>query len=110
MKSKFIEFKASESSDVRFFYFKLINEERREYSVIIKTIDGTFINASCSCIFGSFFKFSKKNLNEKKECVHVTEAKSLLKLMDYIKDDKNTRDVKEQNDTVAPIEQQNGQS
>jgi len=105
MKSKFVEFKASsEVNGMFFYYFNLISNEK-EYSLIVKVMDGEVISTSCGCVFGSYFKFSKKNLNEKKECYHTKDAISVLKLLGYVKDDEETRDDEIQESPVAKIEQ-----
>jgi len=85
MNCKFTEFKASHTNGVQYFYFDLINSEK-EYSVIIKiNEEGNILNSSCSCIFGSYYKFSKKNMANKYECKHVDSAIEVLKVMGYIK-------------------------
>ena len=85
MDCKFVEFKASQIKDgMQYFYFNLINGGEKEYSVIIKVLNNEVISTSCSCVFGSYFKYSKKNLKEKKDCYHVNNAIEVLKLMKYV--------------------------
>jgi len=85
MDGKFTEFKASHTNGVQYFYFNLINSDK-EYSIIIKVDEeGNILNSSCSCIFGSYYKFSKKNIANKYECKHVNSAIEVLKVMGYVK-------------------------
>jgi len=102
MKSRFIEFKAAEKNGMQFFYFNLINKEEKEYSLIIKVLDGKVLSSNCGCFFGSYYKFSKKNLEMDKNCYHINEAISILKLMGYVYDEE-TRIIEEQEDTVTTI-------
>jgi hypothetical protein len=104
MDGKFIEFKASCANGMQYFYFNLISSEK-EYSIIIKVDEeGNIINSSCSCIFGSYYKFSKKNIANKYECRHVNSAIEVLKVMNYVKTEINNK----HESTVAKVKQQDG--
>jgi len=107
MKSKFTEFKASELRGEQFFYFNLISGDN-SYNIIIRVKDGKFIKGSCSCIFGSYYKFSKSNLNEKKECYHINEALELLNFLGYLYNEERYNKLEES--TVIEAKQQIGES
>lgn len=55
--------------------FKTLHK-KENYSIIFMLKEGRW---SCTCPFGSLFKFSKEKTKQLKECKHVIAAKRLLK-------------------------------
>jgi len=65
---------------------KRIQRDVGEYSVII-TLDseGNFVplKSSCTCIFGSFYKWTKKNLKRGIECWHLKKIRDGIQIKDH---------------------------
>ena len=68
------------------FYFKIFDKGKETVQRIVLT-EGEIIKRmwSCSCEFGSTFRFSKENSKKDIKCKHIAKCISLLKYLDYIK-------------------------
>jgi len=58
------------------YFFKIKNGDDKEYSVNLKYKDGNLIGYHCTCIFYSYYGWSKKNLkkNNPPVCRHIKMA------------------------------------
>ena len=61
---------------------KTKNQKGKEYETILVFINGVLAeNSSCTCPYGSFYRFSKKNKEKKWICRHIlTEYSKLVKI------------------------------
>ena len=53
------------------------NNKGKEYSIKLRINKEVLLIFSCTCKYGSFYRFTKKNIKEKKElCRHIVKAYS----------------------------------
>lgn len=55
------------------YHFKIRNGKNKKYKLNLKFLNDDLIYSNCTCIFGSFFKYTKKNLALNRECYHIKE-------------------------------------
>ena len=86
MNCDFLEFEALHVNGALSFYFELGNRENNRYSINIKVDEeGNILYKNCTCLFGSYYKYSKKNREMNKECRHIKKALEFIKHLGYIK-------------------------
>jgi len=70
--------------------FKSKTEKGKVYSTGIEINDkGEVINYTCSCIYGAFYMWTKKNGNGKKPCCHINH---LIRIFKNIKEVQNAKE------------------
>lgn len=66
------------------FYFRL-SSEFSEYQQRIEVENKEVISWNCTCIFGSAYRFSQKNIMNDTKCKHIHECLNLLIYLGYLK-------------------------
>lgn len=82
-----IEFLRCQNGEDISYYFKIINNNSKEYEQRILINNGEILSHNCTCIFGSIYRFSKENTEKDTKCRHILEDISLLKFLGYLKDE-----------------------
>lgn len=66
-------------------YLEVLGSKGNSYSVKINIKENEIIEWSCSCIFGSLYRFSERNVITNTTCRHIKQAISLLQYLGYLK-------------------------
>ena len=80
MNHKFLEFEVLHVNGTLSFYFEVENSSNKCYSINIKIDEeGNIIHKNCTCVFSSYYKYSKKNMEKNRECSHIKKAINFIK-------------------------------
>jgi len=80
---KIIYFKYLPNGESHSFYFK-VQSNGNVYNQRIQVSEREILDWSCTCIFGSTFRFSEKNMAEDTRCKHSRECINLLVCLGYL--------------------------
>lgn len=80
-----LEFSVVELNQDHYSFYTTIQSKAKEYDQRIEVVDKSVVKWSCSCTFGSTFRFSKENIASDKKCKHITFIYDLLRYLNYLK-------------------------
>lgn len=78
------KFEASKKGDSDIIYCETLNVKGVKYEQRIEIIDKEISEWSCTCVFGSTYRFSEKYEGIDKYCRHITEVLALLEHTGYL--------------------------
>ena len=73
----------AKDNEVYSYFFKVFNEGK-ERELNIEICNNEVIKDSCSCEWGSTWRFSKKNIENNTKCKHIKFCMDILKFLNEI--------------------------